>query len=134
MTDTVADSKQCPLCARLREDEFLVAGSHCVVFFDRFPVSEGHVLIVPRRHVGSVFELNEAEAAELAPLLAEVRTQLVAKFHPDGFNIGINDGAAAGQTVPHVHVHVIPRYRGDVEDPRGGVRWVIPKRARYWEP
>lgn len=134
MTESVAGSGRCPLCGRLREGDFLAEAQRWVAFFDRFPVSAGHALVVPRRHAESVFELDEAEAAELWSLLAEVRTQLVQRFRPSGFNIGVNEGAAAGQTVAHVHIHVIPRYDGDVGDPRGGVRWVIPERARYWEP
>lgn len=65
-------------------------------------------------------------------LLAQTKAELARIFQPDGFNVGINDGAAAGQTVPHLHVHLIPRYRGDVPDPRGGVRWVLPAKAKYW--
>ena len=67
-------------------------------------------------------------------LVDRVRASLAAELDPDGFNVGVNDGAAAGQTVAHAHVHVIPRFEGDVADPRGGVRWVVPDRARYWQP
>ena len=67
-------------------------------------------------------------------LVSHVRKELESEFHPDGFNIGVNDGEAAGQTLPHVHVHVIPRFSGDVPDPRGGIRWVVPDKAPYWRP
>lgn len=88
--------------------------------------------MVPARHVASIFDLTDEERAELWQTVADVRTQLVEDFQPQAFNIGLNDGEAAGQTVPHAHVHVIPRYAGDVIDPRGGVRWVIPEKADYW--
>ena len=80
----------------------------------------------------SIFELTSEELATLWAQVATVRTLLAEKYRPDGFNIGVNDGAAAGQTVPHAHVHVIPRREGDVPDPRGGIRWVVPIKAKYW--
>src|SRR5262249_20343186 len=85
------------------------------------PVSPGHTLVVPRRHVAGYFECTPAEKAELWRLVEEVRARLLEAYRPDGFNVGLNDGAAAGQTVHHAHIHVIPRYAGDVVDPRGGV-------------
>lgn len=103
-----------------------------IVFRDGFPISPGHTLIVPRRHVGSFFEITAEERSSLLSLLEHARMQLVAELCPDGFNIGINDGAAAGQTILHLHIHLIPRFFGDLPDPRGGVRWVLPEKARYW--
>jgi len=103
------------------------------VIRDAFPVSPGHTLVIARRHVGSFFDLTEVERHDLLALLDHAKTQLDEEFQPLGFNIGINDGPVAGQTVPHVHIHLIPRYPGDVPDPRGGVRWIIPQRARYWQ-
>jgi diadenosine tetraphosphate (Ap4A) HIT family hydrolase len=103
-----------------------------LVLRDLYPVSPGHTLIIPRRHVGSFFELNGDERQAIFELLARQKVALEQEFRPDSWNIGINDGPEAGQTVPHCHLHLIPRYRGDVEDPRGGVRWVIRKLARYW--
>jgi diadenosine tetraphosphate (Ap4A) HIT family hydrolase len=102
------------------------------VIRDGFPISPGHTLIIPRRHIGSFFELEESERASLLALLDQAKEELEGIFQPDGFNIGINDGAAAGQTVPHLHIHLIPRYLGDRPDPRGGVRWIIPEKADYW--
>jgi diadenosine tetraphosphate (Ap4A) HIT family hydrolase len=120
----------CPFCspakAPLSQNEF------ALVLADGFPVSEGHSLVVPRRHVASLFELEDAERAAVWSLVAEIRARLSTELHPDGFNIGVNDGVAAGQTVMHAHVHVIPRYAGDSDDPRGGVRGVIPSKADYW--
>jgi diadenosine tetraphosphate (Ap4A) HIT family hydrolase len=101
-------------------------------FFDAYPVSRGHALIVPLRPVLSIYELDELLQAELWETVRRIREILAEKFSPDGFNVGINDGRAAGQTVPHAHIHLIPRYRGNVPDPRGGVRWVIPEKAKYW--
>jgi diadenosine tetraphosphate (Ap4A) HIT family hydrolase len=101
-------------------------------FPDAYPVAEGHMLVVPKRHVTSLFDLPEEEQAALWRLVALVRARLMDELMPDGFNVGVNDGTAAGQTVPHAHVHVIPRRAGDVADPRGGVRWVVPAKAQYW--
>lgn len=100
---------------------------------DGFPLSEGHSLVIPRLHEASLYALPDAHQAEVWRLAAQVRDQLAKELAPDGFTIGVNDGAAAGQTVAHAHVHVIPRWKGDVEDPRGGVRWVLPEKASYWE-
>jgi diadenosine tetraphosphate (Ap4A) HIT family hydrolase len=99
---------------------------------DGYPVSPGHTLLIPKRHTGSFFDLSEQERCELLVLLDRTKLALDEEFHPQGYNIGINDGAAAGQTVPHLHVHLIPRFEGDLPDPRGGVRWVIPDKAKYW--
>lgn len=99
---------------------------------DAYPVSPGHTLIVPRRHTGSFFELTPDERNALLALLDQAKAELQRNYQPQGYNIGINDGPAAGQTVPHLHIHLIPRYSGDLPDPRGGVRWVIPEKARYW--
>jgi diadenosine tetraphosphate (Ap4A) HIT family hydrolase len=94
----------------------------------------GHTLIIPRRHVGSVFDLTHEELLDLHALVVKARERLLKDLHPDAFNIGLNDGPAAGQTVPHAHIHLIPRKTGDVPDPRGGVRWIIPAKAKYWMP
>lgn len=99
---------------------------------DGYPVSKGHTLIIPRRHVRSLFDCTEEERLALFSLLDRAKAELDAEFHPDGYNIGINDGAAAGQTVMHLHIHLIPRYKGDKDDPRGGVRWIFPDKAAYW--
>jgi diadenosine tetraphosphate (Ap4A) HIT family hydrolase len=100
-------------------------------FADNFPVSPGHTLIVPRRHAAGYFDLTAGEQAELWALVNRCRGILEADYHPDGYNIGVNVGEAAGQTVFHVHIHLIPRYRGDVDNPRGGVRGVIPGKRTY---
>jgi diadenosine tetraphosphate (Ap4A) HIT family hydrolase len=121
------DQSRCPFCQRegpriTLENEAALA----------FPVAEGHTLVVPRRHIAGLFDLPGEELAALWRLVALVRRRLVGELRPDGFNVGVNDGPAAGQTVPHAHVHVIPRRAGHVADPKGGVRWVVPAKARYW--
>lgn len=99
---------------------------------DAFPVSLGHSLIIPKRHIGSFFEATEEERSALMALVEQAKEVAGTEFGPDGYNIGINDGQAAGQTVPHLHIHLIPRFKGDQPDPRGGVRWLFPAKANYW--
>lgn len=118
----------CPFCnitAPIAENELAVA------IFDRYPVNPGHALILTRRHVANYFEVTPAEGLALLSLLARVKRRIDAKLAPDGYNVGVNVGEAAGQTVMHVHMHLIPRFRGDTENPRGGVRGVIPARQSY---
>ena len=121
----------CPFCT-LPPTRIVHADRLAVVIQDAYPVSRGHTLVLPRRHVGSFFELEPPERDAVLKLLDMARRDLDQSLHPDGYNIGINDGPAAGQTVPHLHVHLIPRYTGDQVDPRGGVRWIFPERADYW--
>jgi diadenosine tetraphosphate (Ap4A) HIT family hydrolase len=121
----------CPFC-NLPPQRILRMGELCLASADAYPVSPGHTLIIPRRHVASFFDTTAEEKRELFELLAWCREELLARCQPAGFNIGINDGAAAGQTVMHVHIHLIPRYAGDKADPRGGVRWIFPEKADYW--
>jgi diadenosine tetraphosphate (Ap4A) HIT family hydrolase len=101
---------------------------------DAFPVAAGHTLIIPRRHLRDFFELTPAEVLALHDLLRRTKDRLESTLKPGGYNIGINVGGTAGQTVPHVHIHLIPRYPGDVADPVGGVRNIIPGRGRYPMP
>ena len=97
----------------------------------KYPVTKGHTLIIPNRHVSSYFDLTDEEKEDLFNLLEEVKAHLDEQYRPDGYNIGINDGVVAGQTIMHVHIHLIPRYAGDMENPRGGVRGVIPRKRVY---
>jgi diadenosine tetraphosphate (Ap4A) HIT family hydrolase len=101
---------------------------------DSFPVNPGHTLVITRRHVASWFETAHGERVAVLGLVDEVERQLTRELSPDGFNVGFNVGEAAGQTVPHLHVHVIPRFSGDVDDPTGGVRLVVPERGNYRRP
>jgi len=121
----------CPFCSIGKEREIVYESSLSLAFFDAFPVNPGHALIIPKRHVGSFFDLSEDEREDIGRTLAKVREIVDERFHPDGYNIGVNVGEAAGQSVLHVHVHLIPRYSGDVENPRGGVRGVIPSKQNY---
>jgi len=129
MTSPMAGT--CPFCT-LPPARIVHANDLAIVIRDAFPVSHGHTLVLPRRHVGRFFDLLPAERNALFDLLDLARRGLDESLRPDGYNIGINDGPAAGQTVPHLHVHLIPRFAGDQADPRGGVRWIFPQRADYW--
>ncbi|MCD4726764.1 MAG: HIT family protein [Pirellulales bacterium] len=122
----------CPFC-NIREGRVISRNAHAIAICDSFPVSPGHTLIVPVRHVASFFETTAEERSAILDLIERVRDELKKDFAPDGFNIGINVGTAAGQTIMHLHVHVIPRYRNDVPDPRGGVRLIFPEKAAYWD-
>lgn len=121
----------CPFCT-LPASRIVAENDLAVVVRDAFPVSPGHTLIIPRRHVRSFFDLTSDERTAMLSLLDSAKSALESEIHPDGYNVGINDGPAAGQMVAHVHLHLIPRYSGDVLDPRGGVRWVLPEKAKYW--
>lgn len=123
----------CPLCKRLVAGEAVSECGSAFAIRDAYPVSPGHTLVVPRRHEPDFLRLAESEQADLWVLARNVCDLLEDEIDAKSFNIGINVGAEAGQTVPHAHVHVIPRFADDVSDARGGIRWVIPKRARYWE-
>ena len=120
----------CPFCFPA-EDRIAFEDRLTRALWDAFPVSEGHLLLVPRRHVPTWFDATAEEKAALTAALDRGRELIASRHRPDGFNIGINVGEAAGQTVFHLHVHLIPRYKADVPDPRGGVRHVIPAKGNY---
>ena len=111
--------------------EFVSETATAVAFFDGYPVSKGHTLIIPKRHIANYFELTIREQRALWLLVNHCKKILTECFKPDGFNVGINVGEASGQSVFHVHIHLIPRYKGDVENPKGGVRGVIPNKQKY---
>ncbi|MDH5407356.1 MAG: HIT family protein [Gammaproteobacteria bacterium] len=98
---------------------------------DSYAVSPGHSVVIPRRHVAEFFDLTPEEVADCMELIKKEKKLLDEEFSPDGYNVGVNVGPAAGQSIHHVHIHIIPRYKGDVENPQGGVRHVIPKKAHY---
>jgi diadenosine tetraphosphate (Ap4A) HIT family hydrolase len=123
----------CAFCHRLTAGDLLAQNSLAAAFADAFPVNPGHCLVVPRRHEPDFFALTSDEQAAVWALLGPLRSRIERARLPDGYNIGVNIGTAAGQTVAHAHLHLVPRYRGDVADPRGGVRWIIPTKAAYWE-
>ena len=120
----------CPFCDPTHWD-IVTETEFCYSRWDKYPVSKGHILIVPQRHFSNYFDATEEELLELWEMVEDRQYILEIKFKPDGFNIGINIGEAAGQTVSHLHIHLIPRYKGDMEDPRGGVRGVIPEKQKY---
>ena len=122
----------CPFC-NMPEEVIRARNEHVYTIRDGYPVSEGHTLVIPCRHVASLFETTDEERSAIYEAIREACSELDRELSPDGYNIGINDGEAAGQTVLHLHVHVIPRYEGDAEDPRGGIRWIFPDKAPYWE-
>lgn len=123
--------KTCLFC-ELREERIISECSLTITFLDTYPASPGHTLIVPKRHVATYFETTEAEQIAISKAILVAKIILDEEFSPDGYNIGVNNGEAAGQSIKHLHVHLIPRYSGDVENPKGGVRWVIANKANYW--
>ncbi len=125
------NEKECIFCNLDANREIIAQNDLALAFFDAFPVNPGHALIIPKRHVADYFDLTEDEVAAMQALLREVKAIVEKRFNPDGYNIGVNVNAAAGQSVFHVHMHLIPRYKGDVENPKGGVRGVIPSKQKY---
>ena len=123
--------KPCAFCT-LPPGRVIDENATAIAIRDGHPVSPGHTLLIPRRHTGTFFDLSERERSDVLALLDRAKLVIDEEYQPQGYNIGVNDGAAAGQTVPHLHVHLIPRFEGDLPDPRGGVRWVIPGKAKYW--
>ena len=124
------NDKPCPFC-NLSSEHYLDQNDVGFVVRDLFPVNPGHTLIIPKRHVGSFFMLARDEVDGLWQLMGRAKAQIDEAFAPVDYNIGINDGPHAGQTVPHVHIHLMPRYLNDTADPRGGVRRIIAERALY---
>ena len=120
------EERACPFCDL--GDRVVAENALAVAVRDLEPASRGHTLVIPKRHQPSFFELTGEELTACHALLREEREALAKQYRPDGFNVGINDGIAAGQSIAHTHWHLIPRYRGDHPDPRGGVRHVIPTR------
>ena len=121
----------CLFC-NLPEERILLSNDFGVIIKDAYPISNGHTLIISKLHVSSFFQLNEIQQLELIKLVEKAKELIELTLSPDAYNVGINDGAAAGQTIPHLHVHLIPRYKNDQLDPRGGVRWIFPEKAKYW--
>ncbi|MDD5703538.1 MAG: HIT family protein [Dehalococcoidales bacterium] len=119
---------ECPFCT---PEAVILSNEHAYVRFDKFPVSNGHLLVIPYRHEPSFFNLTEQEQHAILDLINKAKLHLDDKFDPDGYNVGMNIGEIAGQTILHFHAHLIPRYKGDVPDPRGGVRGVIPEKKLY---
>ena len=113
------------------DKSIVLSNDLCYASWDSYPVNPGHMLIIPFRHFPDYFEATTEEKAALWRLLDDAKTMIDREYKPDGLNVGVNIGKAAGQSVFHVHMHLIPRYRGDVPDPKGGVRSVLPHKRRY---
>jgi diadenosine tetraphosphate (Ap4A) HIT family hydrolase len=121
-------SMDCELC---REEMTLFGDDHAFVRHDNNSLCKGHILVVPRRHVADFFEMTWEEKTSILALLDKAKAEISRQHSPDGYNIGINIGKAAGQSRMHVHVHLIPRYSGDVADPSGGIRCVLPRQPKH---
>jgi diadenosine tetraphosphate (Ap4A) HIT family hydrolase len=122
--------QDCPFCSPDAAD---IAAENDLAYarFDPFPANPGHMLVIPFRHTASYFDLTADEQSAIHELIDRCREIVEERYAPDGYNIGVNIGPAAGQSVMHVHIHFIPRYHGDVEATRGGIRGVIPHRRDY---
>lgn len=118
----------CDIVDGSSDAKILLEDKSHLCFLDKYPVNEGHALVIPKNHVQY---LDEADGSILYEFLERAISEVRSRYQPDGMNIGLNDGSAAGQTIPHLHWHIIPRYDGDIEDPTGGVRGVIPAKRSY---
>jgi diadenosine tetraphosphate (Ap4A) HIT family hydrolase len=120
----------CPFC-NMPEDRIITADDLVYCIRDKYPVSPGHILIITRRHAPDFFELTDDERRAMQAMLIKMKRMLDAELNPQGYNVGINVGRSAGQTIDHAHLHLIPRFGGDMPDPKGGVRGVIPEKQKY---
>ena len=127
----IRENNSCPFCNPAFDTELVSETATAFAMYDKFPVNNGHCLIIPKRHIANYFELSIHEQRACWILVNRCKEIIQKRFNPEGFNIGINIGETAGQTIFHVHIHLIPRYKGDVENPLGGVRGVIPNKQRY---
>lgn len=116
------NSKSCVFCDHLKKQKYIMENELAFAIYDAYPVNKGHMLVMPKRHFADYFEATTEEITALNDLLQKVKGLLDEELKPDGYNIGINIGYAGGQTIFHLHIHIIPRYNGDVENPRGGIR------------
>lgn len=121
----------CIFCDYLSTKDYIMENEFAFAIYDKFPVNIGHVLIIPKRHYANFFDATDNEVLSFNDLIIKTKKLLDEKFKPDGYNIGVNIGEAAGQTIFHLHIHVIPRYLGDVENPRGGIRKLKKQLVEY---
>ncbi len=124
----MSEHPNCPFCVK---PDAVIENELAFARYDGYPVSASHCLIMPRRHVAEYFQATAEEKTAIWSLVDEMKVIIDQECQPDGYNVGINIGESAGQSVPHIHVHIIPRCEGDMENPRGGVRGVIPGRQKY---
>lgn len=130
----VSHGAECPFCAPDPSRELITESATVYAMLDKYPVNPGHALIIPKQHITDYFDLPERAKTACWAVIDRVKMLLSQRFDPDGFNVGINVGASAGQTIPHVHIHLIPRFSGDTENPTGGVRRVIEGKGDYLKP
>ena len=121
-------NKECVFC---QMKDYILENELAYAIYDKYPVGKGHMLFIPKRHVKDFFDITKEEREAIFDLIDEGKKLLDEKYSPDSYNVGINCGEHAGQTIMHVHVHLIPRYIGDMKDPTGGVRGVIPYKMKY---
>jgi diadenosine tetraphosphate (Ap4A) HIT family hydrolase len=124
----MSENKKCIFCGN---PEFVIENELAFAHYDTYPVNPGHCLIITRRHVAEYFQATAEEKAAIWALVDEMKLIIDKEYKPDAYNVGVNIGKAAGQSIPHLHIHMMPRYKGDMEDPRGGVRGVIPHKQKY---
>ncbi len=124
----MSEHPDCPFC---RSQKIVLENELAYADYDSYPVSLGHCLIITRRHIAEYFQATTEEKAAIWALVDEMKVIIDRDYKPDGYNVGVNIGVAGGQSVPHIHIHMIPRYKGDMENPRGGVRGVIPHKQKY---
>ena len=124
------NNQSCPFCNITNP---ILQNNYWVCVYDKYQVTDGHTLIIPKRHTTDYFECSKDEKLSLIDMIDECKNYLSKEFKPQGFNVGFNVGEVSGQTIFHTHVHVIPRYKNDVPNPRGGVRGVIPSKQNYDE-
>tara|TARA_B100000674_G_C37831200_1_gene910606 strand:- start:136 stop:549 length:414 start_codon:yes stop_codon:yes gene_type:complete len=132
MSEESESSKdECRFCVTKPSRRLILESRYGFAAWDRHPVSDGHFLVIPFRHFADYFDIEDEERDDLWKLVADAKKVCDRKFQPDGYNVGINVGHWAGQSIHHLHIHVIPRFKGDVENPKGGVRGVIPEKKLY---
>ena len=123
---------ECFFCKSIKNNDFYLENELAIARLDDFPVNKGHLEVILKRHIKDWWGTTLEEKIAIFNLLEEAKKMIDDKYSPDGYNIGMNLGEKAGQSVMHLHVHLIPRYDGDVENPRGGVRGIIPEKQNYW--
>ena len=121
----------CFFCKCIKNKEFEIENDLAFAIFDGYPVSKGHLLVITKRHIKDWWETTKEERIAIFELIDEAKKLIDNEYHPDGYNIGMNLGIEAGQTIMHLHIHLIPRYKGDISNPRGGVRGIIPEKQKY---
>ena len=121
--------KDCVFCNNV--EQIITENEYWYAIYDKYPVSKGHTLLITKRHISSFFDLTSEEIEQMYDMIYYIKNKLDIEYFPDGYNIGVNCGRAAGQTMPHCHIHIIPRYNDDVENPTGGIRGVIPNKQKY---